>query len=330
MRPHARRLPRRATTLLPAGIAAAVAAGVLLAPGIAAAAAPTASGSSAAPSTASSGPGAAAHLAWDGVAPTATALIEENIRLAAGRDTQVFGVVGQVVPVGPSDAAVPAAPTTPAAPPVEPTLALMGTGPIGRGSAPERVVALQTRLTWAGITTPPTGGYGATTAASVRRWQEKRNMPATGRADAATVRSLANATSTNGLIDPRCHQPGVTICVDKTEKVLRFYVDGTLEKQFDVNVGPERGQKEYGRYSSTRVGSFTIVSKERFKVSSLYGTPMHYFMPFDGGIAFHNSRYFLEAGYQNSSYGCVTAGPVADSKWLFDHAAVGTRVVVHA
>ena len=207
---------------------------------------------------------------------------------------------------------------------------LLGTTAIDGQSPRSRVLALQQRLRWAGIRTPGTGELDAGTVAAVRLWQAKRGLPVTGEAGPATLRSLATGTAGGDAVAPACRRGGVVICVDKTQKVLRYYRDGDLVRLLHVNVGPERGQKEFGQYSSTRVGTFRIQGKDEFKVSSLYGTPMAYFMPFDGGIAFHHSAYFDATGYAHSSYGCVTIASKADAAWLFDHASVGTRVVVHA
>jgi peptidoglycan hydrolase-like protein with peptidoglycan-binding domain len=330
VQPQLRRHPRPAISLLPAALAVGVAATVLLAP-VTAAATPVAS---AAPTAAdAAAPAGTGSPSWDGVAPTTTALIEANARFAAAHQTHVVGVVGEVVPAAvaaPASDAAAHAPVVVAAPaaPVRP--AQMGNSPIGKGTRADIVTALQTRLTWAGISTPRTGHYDVKTAAGVTLWQQKRNLPATGRADAATVASLAHATSTDGRIVPLCDKPGITLCVDKTQKMFRFYDNGTLVRQWSIQVGPEKGQKEYGRYSSTRLGTFTVQRMERNHVSSEYGTPMPYAMFFDQGIAFHPSNYFAEAGYANSSYGCVTNAKPADSAWLFAHTKVGTRVVVHA
>ncbi|MCA8922305.1 MAG: peptidoglycan-binding protein, partial [Planctomycetes bacterium] len=60
-----------------------------------------------------------------------------------------------------------------------------------QGSRGEAVRALQARLVAAGHRIAVDGIYGPNTAAAVRAFQRSRSLPATGRADATTQRSLA-------------------------------------------------------------------------------------------------------------------------------------------
>lgn len=134
-----------------------------------------------------------------------------------------------------------------------------------------------------------------------------------------------------GTLDARCSSEGIVISVDKTQKVLRHLRDGQVIRTMEVNIGPDAGDKWFGQYSVTREESNRIFAMERFSVSSMYGMPLPYFMPFDGGLGFHYSDFFEATGYDNnSSYGCVTTRDEQSAKWLFEHAPMKTRVVVYS
>ena len=192
------------------------------------------------------------------------------------------------------------------------------------------IAALQLRLYWDGsLASAPTGEWDAQTTAAVKHFQQKHNHgKGNGIADVATVRKLI-AIAGNGSLDSRCLTDGTVLCLDKDQKMIRYVKDGVVIRQFDMNIGPEKGDPNYGRYSSTRLGVFKIGNKQELSVSSLYGYAMPYWMQFDKGIGFHFSKYFGEIGYKDSSMGCTTIAKESDAKWLYDNTPLKTKVVVY-
>ncbi len=208
--------------------------------------------------------------------------------------------------------------------------AALGTGAITAGSSGARVVALQLRLAWVGTrAVPSTGTFDAATAAAVERFQAKHELAATGRADARTVAELARVSRRGPVLDPRCTRVPVAVCVDKTQKVLRFVRDGEIVRTLDANFGPEKGEKGFGTYSRTREGSFTVYRRSADHVSTGYGTPMKWSLFFDGAEAMHFSDYFRRGGYQIRSYGCVDIASFEGARWVYQHSPIGTPFIVY-
>lgn len=202
---------------------------------------------------------------------------------------------------------------------------------IAANSSPDDISALQTRLQWAALSNEkPSGSWTDETTAGVKKLQWKLAKKQTGKADAKTVKSLDRISTTN-TIDKKCTQGADVLCVDKTQKVVRFVSEGKVVKAFHVNIGPEKGNKNFGRYSATREGQFKVGAKEKNSVSSLYGYSMPYWMQFDNGIGFHYSKYFDQASYKDASMGCVILGSKVEAKWLYTHSDVKrTKVVVYS
>jgi peptidoglycan hydrolase-like protein with peptidoglycan-binding domain len=239
---------------------------------------------------------------------------------------QVVGDAASPDPV--SDAATVDTSLAPASRTAEP--AELGRGAIATDSSGTRIVALQLRLAWVG--TPgvsTTGALDAATGAAVERFQTKHELPVTGRADAGTVAELARVSRRGPLLDPRCTTVPVAVCVDKTQKVLRFVRGGEVVRTLDANFGPEKGQKGFGTYSRTREGSFTVYRKSANHVSTGYGTPMKWSLFFDGAEAMHFSDYFRRGGYQIRSFGCVDIASFEGAMWVYRHSPIGTPFIVH-
>jgi peptidoglycan hydrolase-like protein with peptidoglycan-binding domain len=179
-----------------------------------------------------------------------------------------------------------------------------------------------------------TGFYGEVTTEAVRGFQAKREIPVTGEVDQRTLNRLHGMTTeptqaelTNqlgdnvpGALDPRC-TTGRALCVDKTSRTLRWVVDGQVQKTVDVRFGSE--------YTPTREGAFTVASKSRDHVSSLYDTSMPFAMFFSGGQAVHYSPDFAAVGYAGASHGCVNVRDYDGIAWLFDQVQVGDKVIVY-
>jgi peptidoglycan hydrolase-like protein with peptidoglycan-binding domain len=249
--------------------------------------------------------------------------------LAAGTAQPLFGP-GQVV----SDAATADAPSTTRSGPDAASRAAdpaaLGTGAIAAASSGTRIFALQLRLGWVGTSgAATTGVYDAGTADAVERFQAKHELAVTGRADARTVATLARVSRRGPVLDPRCTSVPVAICVDKTQKVLRFVRDGVVVRTLDANFGPEKGEKGFGTYSRTREGSFAVYRRSADHVSTGYGTPMRWSLFFDGAEAMHFSDYFRRGGYSIRSFGCVDIGSFEGARWVFRHSPIGTPFIVY-
>ncbi len=202
-------------------------------------------------------------------------------------------------------------------------------GDIAEPGPQDAISAVQQRLIWTGATKVAiTGTWDANTGQALRRFQAKQRLAKTGRADTATVEKLRTVAG-DGSLDPECLKPGITLCFNKEQKVLRYVQDQKVLLTLDANIGPEKGDKWFGRYSATRLGSFRVFRKAQMEVSNLYGTPLPWMMQFDNGIGFHHSDLFKDEGYNNSSYGCVTTDDFNGLKWIFQRAPVNTSVVVY-
>lgn len=173
------------------------------------------------------------------------------------------------------------------------------------------------------------GSYDEQTVKAVKIVQAKNRLNQTGEATEKTLAKLA-IVDRDGAIDARCLGPGITLCVDKTQKVVRYFKEGHVVRVIDVNIGPEKWDKNFGQYSATRVGVNKVFRRDENAVSSEYGYQMPFFMQFDGGIGFHYSSYFEQVGYKETSMGCVTIGNRSEAKWLFENTPMKTAVVVYA
>ena len=172
------------------------------------------------------------------------------------------------------------------------------------------------------------------TAASVKGFQAKRQIPVTGEVDQRTLDRLRAMTHTptsdelhnripkpsaSGL-DSRC-LTGRAMCVSKRTNSLVWVVNGQAQLRVDVR---------FGSYETpTREGSFSVGWKSRNHVSTIYHTPMPYAMFFSGGQAVHYSPDFAARGYNGASHGCVNVRNLTGIRWLFDQVRVGDKVIVY-
>jgi peptidoglycan hydrolase-like protein with peptidoglycan-binding domain len=205
------------------------------------------------------------------------------------------------------------------------------------GDRGEEVRDLQARLvatSW--LVGDVTGRYDDTTVAAVRGFQAKRAIPVTGEVDARTLERLHAMTSTPtyeqmhgvtpttpgsaGTLDARCGT-GRALCVDKSTNSLRWVVDGTVLKTFEVRFGSDE--------LPTREGAFSVYRMSRDHVSNLFGTSMPFAMFFSGGQAVHYSPDFAAHGYDGASHGCVNVRDYAGVAALFDQVRVGDKVIVY-
>ena len=203
------------------------------------------------------------------------------------------------------------------------------------GSTGDRVRDLQARLKQIGwFSDNVTGTYGSVTAASVRGFQAKRQIPVTGAVDQRTLDRLRGMTryptsdelhnrlpkpSAAGL-DRRCLS-GRAMCINKSKRSLVWVVDGKARVRMDVR---------FGSYETpTRNGAFRVGWKSRHHVSTIYHTPMPYAMFFSGGQAVHYSADFAARGYAGASHGCVNVRNLPALQTLWNQVRVGDKVIVY-
>ena len=211
---------------------------------------------------------------------------------------------------------------------LHPGPALLATGDSG-----DDVRTLQARLAqiawWEGDIS---GSYDDATVAAVRGFQAKREIPVTGEVDQRTEDRLVamtrepthdemyNIEPEPGALAAACTS-GRVLCIDKSTNSLRWVIDGSVQKSFDVRFGAVG--------TPTREGVFSVQSKSRDHVSSLYDSAMPFAMFFSGGQAVHYSSDFAANGYSGGSHGCVNVRDYDGIAWLFDQVQVGDRVVVY-
>ncbi|WP_331714977.1 L,D-transpeptidase family protein [Auraticoccus cholistanensis] len=208
------------------------------------------------------------------------------------------------------------------------------------GAEGEEVKELQARLAQIGwFSGKVTGYYGSETAAAVRGFQEKREIPVTGEVDQRTLDRLAEMTreptkaelanekpkqdkpKASGDLDPRC-LTGRALCISKQTSQMAWVVDGDVQSTYAVRFGSE--------LTPTREGAFSVGWKSRDHVSTIYHTPMPFAMFFSGGQAVHYSADFAANGYNGASHGCVNVRDRAGIEALFDQVSVGDKVIVYA
>ena len=116
------------------------------------------------------------------------------------------------------------------------------------------------------------------------------------------------------------------ITVDTGKQRLYAWEGGHILKEFRVSTGM--------RYTPTVKGSFKILTKiEKQDMKGKFPPYEPYFikdvpnvMYFYGAYAIHGTYWHNKFGTR-ASHGCVNL-PVADAKWVYDWAPVGTRVEV--
>jgi peptidoglycan hydrolase-like protein with peptidoglycan-binding domain len=217
---------------------------------------------------------------------------------------------------------------------------VLAAGPalLKQGSTGAKVRDLQARLKqigwWSGDVTDT---YGSTTAAAVKAFQGKRQIPVTGEVDQRTLDKLNGMTRTptsdelNNVkpaaapvsaagLDPRC-LTGRVMCISKATRNLTWVIDGQPQMKLAVRFGSE--------YTPTREGTFSVFAKYRDWTSTLYGSEMPYSMFFSGGQAVHYSSDFAARGYSGASHGCVNVRDLAGIASLFGQVSLGDKVVVY-
>ncbi len=235
-----------------------------------------------------------------------------------------------VDPTGPStaDPAVDPTTTTPETPPAaKPVPALpppRARLPLKRGHYGALVSLAQERLAWLGYDIADSNierdAFGRSTAKAVKAFQVKFWIPATGVIDNRTWKALDRIAGPIGKLPRYCTQE-TSLCADKTQKIIRYVVDGKVRLTLDARFGLPG--------MDTGDGLFRVYWKSRDHVSSAYHSWMPFALFFNGGEAVHYSPYFARDGYNGGSHGCIGVRNFRMAEWLFDRIPTGTRVYVY-
>ena len=238
-------------------------------------------------------------------------------------------------PAGPTDPASPADPGTDPTPPVTPPPVVpppltppappaASRLPLREGAVGWRVVHVQERLQWLGYEifegNLANERMGESTVAAVKRFQAKFGFRPTGVVGEGTYALLDEIAGKVGRLPAACTEER-SICIDKTQRLVRFVEKGRVRLTLDARFGFVGAE--------TREGSFRVHMKSRNHTSSLYRTWMPFALFFAGGQAVHYSPYFDRDGYNGASHGCVNLRDIEAAEWLFDQVPMGTRVHVY-
>ena len=123
--------------------------------------------------------------------------------------------------------------------------------------------------------------------------------------------------------------------VNLSTQHMYFVKDGQIALETDVVTGnPNKG-------NSTPVGVYSLAYKAKDQTlrgtkkadgTYEYETPVKYWMPFNGGVGFHDASWQPTFGgsryLTNGSHGCVNMPPAMAAQ-LFDLISAGTPVIVH-
>ncbi len=193
--------------------------------------------------------------------------------------------------------------------------------PVGPADTGPVVAAVQQRLIWLGAPVKLTKVMDRATLTALARFRSKFGIAASTKVTASTFARLSSLTRSHGVLPAACRTSGTVLCVDKTQKSLRFVRAGKVLLTTDARFGSDA--------LPTREGTFHVQRKAATHVSSLYHTSMPYSMFFSGGQAVHYSPYFHRDGYNGHSHGCVNIRDYATAGYLFAHSPIGTKVVVY-
>jgi hypothetical protein len=192
---------------------------------------------------------------------------------------------------------------------------------VGAADTGPVVAAVQQRLIWLGAPVKLTKVMDRATLAALARFRSKFGISSGTTVTASVFAKLSSLTRSHGVLPAACRTSGTVLCVDKTQKSLRFVHAGKVLLTTDARFGSDA--------LPTREGTFHVQRKDATHVSSVYHTSMPFAMFFSGGQAVHYSPYFHHDGYNGHSHGCVNIRDMAVAKYLFAHSPIGTKVVVY-
>jgi peptidoglycan hydrolase-like protein with peptidoglycan-binding domain len=229
----------------------------------------------------------------------------------------------------PSSSTTPDTATSTSADVVPPAAAVIEAGPKGlsTGAKGAAVTALEQRLTALRFNSGAVdGAYDRQLTMAVMAFQKQQGLPRTGRADPATLASLAAA----GLGAPMVASGEPTrVEIDLPRQIAQFWKDGRLVRVLAVSTGngrPYCAPKDKGGACDVAItpgGSFRADRKIKGLRESALGSlydPVYFY----GGIAIHGSGSIPATP---ASHGCVRV-PMWESAWVYNSVAVGDPVYV--
>jgi hypothetical protein len=128
-------------------------------------------------------------------------------------------------------------------------------------------------------------------------FQRHVHLRATGVANHRTWARLIHHTIRHrGAIPHICKTAGWHACYDRSIHQVTLWHHGTMRNSWLVRGGDHTLQ--------TRVGNWHVFYRDKFHVSTIYGTPMPYSQFFNGGQALHGSGFMMDPFYEHS-HGCI-------------------------
>lgn len=116
--------------------------------------------------------------------------------------------------------------------------------------------------------------------------------------------------------------------VNLTAQHMFFYKDGKLVLETDF----VSGDVAKNRVTPTGAYSVTYTQKDKVLRGADYATPVSFWMPFNGGVGFHDATWRKDFGgnyYKtNGSHGCINM-PYSAAKKLFSYLKTGDAVFVY-
>jgi hypothetical protein len=195
------------------------------------------------------------------------------------------------------------------------------------GSCGEAVTTVKTELEAVGVRTD-VDMYTKDVAKRVGRFQlknQRAGLRITGKVDKKTWNLLAKQSKTSG-ISKQCLTKGITICANQKLRTIWFLKSGKVVRSFDARFGAPGD-------THTRNGTKHVFCKHPVDRSEEFHVNMYNFMCIDGGQGIHGSVAIIdnprEAFAEPGSHGCIGVN-MADSRWLYRHTPMGTKVVVYA
>ena len=241
---------------------------------------------------------------------------------AAGIATAVFFSASSVALAEENPPAEPATDTAVVV--EEPQPVIPSTYPLKPGAQGPLVSTAQKQLTWLGYPIAKselkTKTFGATTKKAVRAFQVKFWKNPTGTLSANNAKFLKQTAGPIRSLPKQCRK-GTVICIDMTQKLLRFVTKGKVRKTVDARFGVP-GEE-------TVTGTYEVFRRHRDWTSTVYGSPMPFSLFYYKGQAVHFSYFFRKDGYNGGSHGCINTRDWDATRWIFNRSPMGTTVHIY-
>lgn len=206
----------------------------------------------------------------------------------------------------------------------EPQPVVPASYPLKSGAQGALVATTQKQLAWLGYPIAKselkTKTYGTTTKKAVRAFQIKFWRNPTGSLSANNAKFLKQMAGPIRSLPKQCRE-GTVICIDMSQKLLRFVTNGKVRKTIDARFGVP-GEE-------TVTGTYKVFRRHRDWTSTVYDSPMPFSLFYFGGQAIHFSYYFRKDGYNGGSHGCINTRDWDATRWIFNRSPMGTTVHIY-